>query len=56
MKLRLIHLIPVLGYFILRHDWYPYQTTVAYHLLEIYHALFMIFLLVPIMMAALSLM
>jgi hypothetical protein len=52
MKLKLIHLIPVLGYFFIRNDWFPYQSTVAYHLLEIYHAIFMIFTLVPVLMAA----
>lgn len=55
MKLRLIHLIPVLGYFVIRNDWFQYQTTVAYQLLEIYHALFIVFLLVPLMMAGLTL-
>jgi hypothetical protein len=54
MKLRLIHLVPVLGYFFIRHDWFQYQATVAYNLLEIYHAIFMVFALVPLMMAGLG--
>ena len=54
MKLRLIHLIPVYGYFRIRADWFPYQTSVAYHILEIYHAILAVLFLVPLMMAGLG--